>query len=145
MKNTTIPFSMDGSKAAPLVSMIEWRKELLSARADKLSAEAEREAAIQAAKAELGATVQAAIAKAKVVIEQAEQQESMVTERYLELVGLLVFESGTLPAPPVARPSKTGSKGKGKGKARAEPSDDENGGMAEENIEGSKGFMDTTA
>jgi hypothetical protein len=142
---------LNGSKAAPLVSMIEWQKELLSARADKLSAEAEREAAVQAAKAELGATIQAANAKAKVVIEQAEQRESVAMDRYLELVGLLAFDSGTLPAPPappaqpVAGPSRTRSKGKGKGKARAEPSDDEDGGMAEKDVEGSEGFMDTTA
>jgi hypothetical protein len=71
----------------------------------------------------------------------------MATERYLELVGILAIESETLPALLVAGPSKTGSKGKEKGKVCAEPSNDKDGGMAEENIEGLEGFMknmDTT-
>ena len=160
---------LNGSVAAPLASMIEWRKELFFSRSDKLAAEADLEAAIQAAKA-----------KAKVRIEEAERRESVATERYLELLGILATETGRLPAPPVpsapsagpvagpsrlpappapsatsvgpvAEPSAPSARrvarqsttGKGKGKQRAEPSDDEEAGMAEEDLEDEEMSMDT--
>jgi len=138
--------------------MIEWRKELFFSRSDKLAAEADLEAAIQAAKA-----------KAKVRIEEAERRESVATERYLELLGILATETGRLPAPPVPsapsagpvagpsrlpappapsapsarRVARQSTTGKGKGKQRAEPSDDEEAGMAEEDLEDEEMSMDT--